>query len=104
RAGIATRLIDAAVQPAQQSKALAVNPRSLELLEPIGVTEKKLESGRAIRGARAQLGKNVIAQIQFEGLEHKFPFMLALSQATTELLLEQAIDDAGGKVERGGEL
>jgi 2-polyprenyl-6-methoxyphenol hydroxylase-like FAD-dependent oxidoreductase len=101
RAGIATRLVDAAIEPAQQSKALAVNPRSLELLEPTGVTEKMLAIGRPIRGARAQIGWNVIAQVQFEGLEHRFPFMLALSQATTEQLLGQAIEDAGGKVEHG---
>jgi 2-polyprenyl-6-methoxyphenol hydroxylase-like FAD-dependent oxidoreductase len=37
-------------------------------------------------------------------LHHKYPFILALSQATTERLLAEAFEKAGGKTERGVEL
>jgi 2-polyprenyl-6-methoxyphenol hydroxylase-like FAD-dependent oxidoreductase len=100
RQGIATRLIDSADAPSPYSKALAVNPRTLEILEPSGVTERMLALGRPMRGGRFWSGDRLIAEVSFTTLRHKYPFMLALSQATTERLLEDALLQAGGSVER----
>ncbi len=101
RSGIATRVIDIAPEPSRQSKALAVNPRTLELLEPTGVTKQMLAIGLRITGAHLHSGGRVIANVQFDQLHHKYPFMLALSQATTEKLLRDALHAAGGTIERG---
>ena len=38
RRGVPVRILDAAPEPAATSKALGVNPRTLALLEPTGVT------------------------------------------------------------------
>src|SRR5690348_4204622 len=46
RQGRSVRLIEAAPQPATQSRALAVNPRTLELLESTGVARAMLELGK----------------------------------------------------------
>lgn len=104
RAGISTRIIDAAEKPSTRSRALAVNPRTLEILEPTGVTEKMLALGLRVRGARFWRQEKMIGELTFDRLEHKYPFMLALSQATTERLLTEALEAAGGRVERGTEL
>lgn len=101
QAGIATRIIDMAEKPSEHSKALAVNPRTLELLEATGVTEKMLAIGLRIRGARFQMSGKWSGELSLSSLKHKFPFMLALSQATTEWLLREALEAAGGHVERG---
>jgi 2-polyprenyl-6-methoxyphenol hydroxylase-like FAD-dependent oxidoreductase len=101
RAGIRTRLVDAAATPSTLSKALAVNPRTLDILDPTGVTEKMLSIGRPIRGGIIRRGRKVVAQLLFECLHEKYPFMLALSQATTERLLRESLEAAGGTVERG---
>ena len=101
QAGIATRIIDMAEKPTAYSKALAVNPRTLELLESTGVTEKMLAIGLRIRGARFQMLGKWSGELSLSSLKHKFPFMLALSQATTERLLHEALEAAGGHVERG---
>jgi 2-polyprenyl-6-methoxyphenol hydroxylase-like FAD-dependent oxidoreductase len=100
RAGIATRVIDVAPTPAKQSKALAVNPRSLELLEPTGVTEQMLAIGLPMRRARLHNGPQIV-DISFDELPSKYRFMLALSQAVTERLLGEAYEKLGGRVERG---
>jgi 2-polyprenyl-6-methoxyphenol hydroxylase-like FAD-dependent oxidoreductase len=100
RAGIATRVIDVATEPARQSKALAVNPRSLELLEPTGVTEQMLSIGLPMRRARLHNGPQIV-DITFDELPSKYKFMLALSQAVTERLLGEAFEKLGGSVERG---
>ena len=104
KAGIATRLIDAAEKPSNHSKALAVNPRTLELLESSGVTKKMLAIGVRIRGVRLRFGPKHVGWFSLHSLKHKYPFMLALSQAATERLLTEALEAAGGKVERGTKL
>jgi 2-polyprenyl-6-methoxyphenol hydroxylase-like FAD-dependent oxidoreductase len=104
RAGIATRIIDAADEPSNHSKALAVNPRTLELLEPTGVTKRMLDLGVRIRGVRLRFGRNQVGWFSLHSLKHKYPFMLALSQTTTERLLTEALEAAGGRVERGTRL
>jgi 2-polyprenyl-6-methoxyphenol hydroxylase-like FAD-dependent oxidoreductase len=104
KAGVATRIIDAAEEPSEHSKALAVNPRTLELLEASGVTKKMLAMGVRIRGVRLRLGTNQTGWFSLNSLKHKYPFMLALSQAATERLLTEALEAAGGKVERGTKL
>lgn len=101
QAGIAVRIVDMAPEPSRYSKALAVNPRTLELLEPTGVTARMLSLGIRIRSARFQNDGKWSGELSLGGLKHKYPFMLALSQATTEHLLTEALEEAGGKVERG---
>jgi 2-polyprenyl-6-methoxyphenol hydroxylase-like FAD-dependent oxidoreductase len=104
RAGVRVRLIERRAQPSIESRALAVNPRTLELLESTGVTAKMLERGGPMRGGRFRFGKSHVGEISFEGIHPRFPFMLALSQAATEKLLEEALVAAGGRVERNVEL
>jgi 2-polyprenyl-6-methoxyphenol hydroxylase-like FAD-dependent oxidoreductase len=100
RAGVSTRIIDSA-QRSEHSRALAVNPRTLELLEITGVTERMLELGAPVRGAQFWRGTRSIAELSFTGLKHKYPYMVALSQAVTERLLEETLTALGVHVQRG---
>ncbi|HEV3137148.1 MAG TPA: FAD-dependent monooxygenase [Pirellulales bacterium] len=102
--GIGTRLVDINQEPSRQSKALAVNPRTLEILDGVGLTERILAMGTKISGACLWRGDRLAAKIEFAGLKHKYPFMLALSQATTERLLQESLVAQGGAVERGSRL
>jgi 2-polyprenyl-6-methoxyphenol hydroxylase-like FAD-dependent oxidoreductase len=101
RQGQAPRVVEMRNQPSQQSKALAVNPRTLDILEPTGLTRRMLELGLPIYGVRFYLQGRIFAVISFENIHPRYPFMLALSQAVTERLLAQAFEAAGGVVERG---
>ncbi|MGE3172454.1 MAG: FAD-dependent monooxygenase [Planctomycetota bacterium] len=101
RAGVPVQLIDARREPAPHSRALAVNPRTLELLEPTGVTAAMLQHGRRIGGACVHRGGRVVARLPFDAVHPRFPFMLALSQAASERLLAAALRAAGGEIERG---
>ena len=103
KAGVTSRIIDMAAQPSDHSKALAVNPRTLELLESTGATGRMLDIGLRITGVRFQLGERT-GGFSLSSLKHKYPFMLALSQAATERLLTEALEAAGGTVERGAKL
>jgi 2-polyprenyl-6-methoxyphenol hydroxylase-like FAD-dependent oxidoreductase len=101
RHGRATRVVETLDKPVPQSKALAVNPRTLSLLEPTGVTKQMLELGSPIHGVQFHRSGRVAALLSFAGIHPRYPFMLALSQATTERLLARALEEAGGSVERG---
>lgn len=88
-------------KPSAQSRALAVNPRTLEILKPTGVTQQMLEVGLRIHGVCFHREESTLAKVSLAGFHPNYPFMLALSQAGTEMLLTRALETAGVKVERG---
>lgn len=102
--GVVPRLIDLRETPADRSKALAVNPRTLSILAPFGVTRAMLDMGLRIQGMRLSRRGRVVARVAFQRVHAEYPFMLALTQATTERLLTEALVAAGGRVERGTKL
>jgi 2-polyprenyl-6-methoxyphenol hydroxylase-like FAD-dependent oxidoreductase len=104
RRGQAPRLVELRHEPSKESKALAVNPRTLDLLRPTGVTERMLELGKPIRGVYFYRKRNRVAHFELAGLHPDYPFMLGLSQASTERLLADALRKAGGTFERGKKL
>lgn len=105
REGRQVRIVEKLLEPVQQSRALAVNPRTLEILEASGVTEKMLERGRKIHQACLWDEKGAaLAEIELRHLHSRYPFMLALSQSVTERLLEDALAKKGVQVERGREV
>jgi 2-polyprenyl-6-methoxyphenol hydroxylase-like FAD-dependent oxidoreductase len=98
--GVDFRIIDAAHSPSPYSRALAVNPRTLELLEPTGVTAKMLGRGLRIKEVDFQNDNKEITKISLSGIKHRYPFLLALSQAATEAILTESLQELGKEVER----
>jgi 2-polyprenyl-6-methoxyphenol hydroxylase-like FAD-dependent oxidoreductase len=101
REGIGTRVVEMRDEPSSQSKALAVNPRTLEILEGVGVTDRMLAIGLKVPGACLWRRDRLAATIDFARLKGKYRFMLALAQAATERLFEERLRELGGEVERG---
>ena len=99
--GLIARVVEMRDKPSKESKALAVNPRTLDLLETTGITRQMLGLGLPIRGVCFRRQTRVVGSLSFTGIHRKYPFMLALSQATTERLLAEALEAAGGRVEWG---
>lgn len=97
---IPVRIIEAADRPHTQSRALAVNPRTIDLLEHTGVGAQILERGGRLKRAAFFVGARQLARVSFDGVDHPRPFMVALSQASTERLLEAALNARGVFVER----
>lgn len=102
RAGVSVRLIDAAPRPATTSKALAVNPRTLELLEPTGVADRIRAEGQDIRAIRIARDGAVVATLRprWDRIAPGRP-MTILPQARTGSLLAEALADLGVRPERG---
>ncbi len=104
--GVRARLIDRGLDRVQESRALAIQPRTLEVLAGLGVTDELIAGGnRAVR-LRMHVPGRVLAVPMFDlGLDDTaYPFLLFVSQAETERVLGQHLAASGVAVERGVEL
>jgi 2-polyprenyl-6-methoxyphenol hydroxylase-like FAD-dependent oxidoreductase len=104
--GIRARLIDRGLDRVHESRALAIQPRTLEVLDGLGVTGELIASGNRAVQLRMHVKGRVLAVPMFDlGLEDTaYPFLLFLSQAETERVLVEHLAAAGVPVERGVEL
>ena len=100
RRGKKVRIIEARKGRSVYSKALGVNPRTLELLEASGVTGAMLKAGRKAPGVRAMFRGKELLSFCIAELGHRYNYMLILPQSESELLLERALNKLGVKVER----
>jgi 3-(3-hydroxy-phenyl)propionate hydroxylase len=101
--GIKSRIVEKRLEPSAHSKAFGVNPRTLELLEGTGVTDRLLEHGRRMQALNLWRKSDHLFRLDLSKVRHRFPFMLVHSQAKTEALLVEALADSGIEVERGVE-
>lgn len=104
RRGLPVRIFEKDRQRELFSKALAVNPRSMELLEASGVTPRLIAEGLRIKRFRVIGEHRVLAKIKFRELESRYNFLLGLPQSRTEAILEQVLAERGVTVERGVEV
>ncbi len=98
------RIVDKAPARTDKSKALAVWPRTLELLERARCADAFAAAGLHGRGARAYAGREPIAHVSFDTLASRFRYVLLIPQSETERLLEVQLVALGGTVERSVEL
>src|SRR5215471_7035282 len=104
RHGVQCRLIDKAPDRPVTSRAIAVLPRTMEVFELIGVASEFLAEGNPIRGIKAISEGKSIARIELDGLDSRYPFIIAIPQDQTERLLEQHAGSHNVIVERDAEI
>ncbi|MEU4720803.1 FAD-dependent oxidoreductase [Nonomuraea dietziae] len=82
------------------SRAAVVHARTLEVLEPLGVTEKL--TGIGIHAPRFTIRDRdrVLVPVDFSRLPTPYPYTLMISQADTELILLDRFEELGGRVAR----
>jgi 2-polyprenyl-6-methoxyphenol hydroxylase-like FAD-dependent oxidoreductase len=104
--GTSFRIIDRQLDRTHESRALAIQPRTLELLRALGVTDELTRRGNDAVELQMHAGGRVRGLRLFEvGLEDTaFPFLLFVSQAETEQVLIEYLAADGVRVERGVEL
>jgi 2-polyprenyl-6-methoxyphenol hydroxylase-like FAD-dependent oxidoreductase len=104
--GVRPRLVDRAYDRVHESRALAIQPRTLEALVGLGVTDQLVAAGNRAVQLRLHVGRRVRSAPLFDlGLEDTaYPYLLFLSQAETERILGEHLAAAGVTVERGVEL
>ena len=100
RHGIPVRIVDRNPEPTDKSKALVVWPRTLELLEKLGVAQRFVDCGTPMRGMSVFENKtHRLAHLTFGDLDSPYP-ALGLPQSETERLLIEHLASRGVQVER----
>jgi 2-polyprenyl-6-methoxyphenol hydroxylase-like FAD-dependent oxidoreductase len=104
--GVRPRLIDRGADRAAESRALAIQPRTLEVLAGLGISDELVERGNPAVQLRLHARGRQVAVPMFDfGLEDTaYPHLLFLSQAETERILEEHLTATGVTVERQVEL
>ena len=97
-------IVDRHREAAQTSRACVIHARTLEVLEPLGVTAELLAAGVKVPIFRIRDRDRVLVTIDFSEIESDYRFTLMYPQDRTERLLLAALGRMGGSVERPAEL
>jgi 2-polyprenyl-6-methoxyphenol hydroxylase-like FAD-dependent oxidoreductase len=87
--GIKARIVDEARSSATHSYALALHPRSLELMDELGVAGAVLERARRVDTIGLYDGLERRGEIKLSNLPTEFPFLAILPQSGLEEVLAQ---------------
>jgi 2-polyprenyl-6-methoxyphenol hydroxylase-like FAD-dependent oxidoreductase len=101
---VPVRLIDKMAARSGQSRAIAIWPRTLELLERAGVGADLVAHGNKVGAADIMTGRKLIARIDITGVASPYPFGLMIPQCDTEAVLEQHLEHLGSHTELGVEM
>jgi 2-polyprenyl-6-methoxyphenol hydroxylase-like FAD-dependent oxidoreductase len=100
------RLVDRQLDRVHESRALGVQPRTLEVLARLGMADELVEAGNPAVRANLHFGHRVVEVRLFDiGIDDTaYSYLLFVSQAETERILGEHIASRGGALERGVEL
>jgi len=104
RHGAACRIVDRAPAPTDKSKAVIVHARTMEHLDHLGLEEKFIRRGTPVHGVSFFQHGSRLAQLHFDRVDSRYPFVLDIPQSTTEQLLGDHLQALGCEVEREVEL
>lgn len=103
---VPVRLIDRMCERVYTSRAVAVWPRTLELLERAGggLSAELVSRGNQVAVGNIVAGEETIARLEFDDVVTPYPFVLMLPQSDTETVLARHLDARGVRPELGVEL
>jgi 2-polyprenyl-6-methoxyphenol hydroxylase-like FAD-dependent oxidoreductase len=104
RRGIETQIIDASAELHGDTRALGVQPRTLELFEKIGIAAAAVDRGLPVAAFSVFSENKQIVHVDMSNIDTPFPFTLMLPQHQTESLLAARLADFGVEVQRSVEL
>ena len=102
--GVRTRIIDKDPGTPRLSRAIAIQPRTLETLDMMGIADRFLDAGHRVRGLSVYTGTRRLIGIDMAHSGSAYRFQLHLPQQRTEALLRERVAELGGAVETGMEL
>lgn len=100
---VPVRLVDQMTERAYTSRAVALWPRTLELLERAGdgLSAELVSRGNKVTVANIIAGSETIARIEFKDVVTPYPFVLMLPQSETEGVLGSRLAEHGVRPELG---
>jgi 2-polyprenyl-6-methoxyphenol hydroxylase-like FAD-dependent oxidoreductase len=107
RRGVGVRIIDRHAGPAEQTRALGVQARTLEIYQKLGIVARALELGRVATGANMWAQGSKMARVPLGDagrLVTPYPYILILGQDDNERIMGERLRALGWVVEWNTEL
>ena len=107
RRGVRVEIIDRHTGPAQQSRALGVQARTLEIYAQLGIVERALELGKRGTGATLWAQGRRMAHVPLGDAGRAvtpYPFILVLGQDDNELIMGEKLNALVSRVQWNTEL
>ena len=107
RSGVAVRIVDRRTEPSRESRAFAIQARTMELFQHIGVVDELLDRGVVNPGVEFYVGGERAGGIDYDvadAPDTPYPFLFLLPQSRTEAILVEDLSARGVEVERGVEV
>lgn len=104
RLGISSLILDRLATGPDTSRAAAIHARTLEVLEPLGVTSELIKEGLIIQTLHVREKNRILASISLKDLDTQYPFVLVCPQEITEAILMRRLQSLGGDVQRSCEV
>jgi 2-polyprenyl-6-methoxyphenol hydroxylase-like FAD-dependent oxidoreductase len=107
RRGVRATIVDRHSGPAQQTRAMAVHARTLEVYSKLGIAGRALDLGKRGDGANMWTGGKLRARIPIGEMGKSlspFPFVLILGQDDNERIMGERLREAGLAVQWNTEL
>lgn len=104
RAGVEVRIVEGRTAATRESRAFAVQARTLELMRSIGLAETFVSQGVVARGVNIHIRGRLKGGLDFSRANAKdtpYPFILMIPQSQTEAILGADCEALGITIERG---
>ncbi|RZU13222.1 2-polyprenyl-6-methoxyphenol hydroxylase-like FAD-dependent oxidoreductase [Kribbella rubisoli] len=93
-------VIDKQAEGTNTSRACVIHPRTLEVLEPLGVTKQLVDRGLELEDFSIRTSDRKLIPVGFEDLPTAYPFVTMIPQPVTEQILLDRLEELGGSVLR----
>lgn len=101
RRGVKFRFIEQKEEPIHTSNATWIQPRTLEILDLMGLVGPFLQKGNICHAMQFYVQGREAFQLPFDQLPTTYPFALMVPQSWTEKFLTHHLESQGGAIERG---
>lgn len=96
RRGLRWRLVEARPAQSSHSKALAIFPRTLEILDMAGLVAPFMDVANRVKSVAVIAHGHTLARLRFEPDDTPYSFIAMVPQDVTERLLADHLQQAGG--------
>jgi hypothetical protein len=87
RRGTSVRLVDKLAAPTDESRAIIVHPRSLEMTERVGTVDALIASGVRTTAAEFHADDKRLGRVELDTVDSPYPFSVATAQTEIERAL-----------------
>lgn len=100
QAGVPSIIVDKLATGQNTSRAAVIHAHTLDVLNRIGVADRLCRNGLKLATFSIRDRDDVLLRLRFDALPSRYSHLLMLPQDETERLLNQALEEAGGAVQR----